>query len=329
MSNYRNKILNDRSLTKEEKLSKLILVKNVGWCFTLFRDEPPVMTDPMLCLIYQREICPKTQNHHWQCAFRFRNENGNMLKYAQKQVPKDCHIEPALGLWEDQVKYCSKVLNKDGSQARVDPLVEPVILGDAPSFGEELKKRKASCLLDFCEELKKGTPLKKLCLEFPEEFVRNHNGLKVFAAMCIKPDEIPYDLSTFNRPAPILFDKKEQKHWLISGAQFLGKSSWIRACFPKAMYVYKNIEALINWDPSEHDVIIFDDCLFKNDRDRNEQLQLLQSNATQTIRIRFHNIVIPQYFPRIFLHNPGFYPFDDDEAINARLEKLELTEKLY
>jgi len=331
----RNAILNNHGLTKEQKIFALMKIPNVGWCFTDYSEQAPEFNPKMRCLVYQQEICEKTLAEtgeirlHWQCGFNVNNEHGIMFKTALKLVPKGVHLEPALGLWKDIHEYCTADETHPKFPKKLpQPRCPPVILGDPPAFGDELKKRKVDGLYGLATLIQQGASLKKVALSDPATFIRNYRGLQNFATLCKPADQVVYKLDQFTLPPPIIPDVKTQTHLIFEGQPFIGKTSWLRACFPLAKYVYQNVETLIGWDPTDHDMIIFDDCDFTT-RHRNEQLQFVQSNVTQVIKVRNVNIEIPQFYPRIFIYNKGHYPFgpEFEEAIEDRLQKVSLGEK--
>jgi len=287
--------------------------KFARWCFTSFDiDLKPVLHDSMQCLIYQKEKCPESGKLHWQGGFQLKNRNGIQLKSAKKLFHNQVHLEPMMGSWEQTVAYCTK----ESSRVEVGEL-----LGNPPSYGNELKTKKVSRLSTLFEEIKKGTPKRQIIESDPESYIRNHNAIDKLIKLYHKP--IPnkkFDREDFNLKF-IDWDKLLDKHntlaYVIQGPSGIGKTQWAYANFNNPL-VIRHIDDLHSFDNSVHDGLIFDDMDFRQ-WPRTAQIHLLTTDEERTIHARYQNVTIPKDTKMIFTCNEEIFTYD--EAINRRHKK--------
>lgn len=75
-------------------------------CMALF-EEPNFDMTKILYACYQKEICPKTNNEHWQTYVEFKTSYE--LKYCQKYIGvENCHLEKRRGTPIQARDYCLK-----------------------------------------------------------------------------------------------------------------------------------------------------------------------------------------------------------------------------
>ena len=108
------------------------------WCFTLFTDAPgtPAVAPTELpsgfsFMIFQEEICPSTQRHHYQGFVRVESPHGTRFTQVKRLVQTAFHttkspwIGWSRGTIEQNIRYCSKV------DTRV-PGTQTTVLGEQP-----------------------------------------------------------------------------------------------------------------------------------------------------------------------------------------------------
>ena len=108
------------------------------WCFTLFTDAPGTpaippseLPDGFSFFIYQEEICPRTQRHHYQGFVRVSSPHGIRFTQLKRMVQTAFHttkspwIGWSRGTVDQNIAYCSKV------DTRV-PGTVTVVLGEPP-----------------------------------------------------------------------------------------------------------------------------------------------------------------------------------------------------
>lgn len=93
------------------------------WALTIFQDKndvPKFYSDITKYFLYGSEICPKSENHHFQCYIVFKYQK--TFSGVKKLYPK-AHIECVKGSPESNIRYCKK----DGKW---------IDFGKAPAQGE-------------------------------------------------------------------------------------------------------------------------------------------------------------------------------------------------
>jgi len=278
--------------------------RSVGWTFTSFLDTPPVLDPKMRCMIYQREIC-KTGREHWQGAFRMKTRSGVTFKTAQKIAPPGAHLEASRGTWRENVVYCSKQYNSDGTQARKDLGTEPTIIGDAPMHTVEH-------LDQIGQMIRMGVPVREIADENFDLWARNHNAINRYALMQVVP--VPRDFSIVDYHEPGLDLKKSV---ILIGPTNIGKTCWALSHFLNPLLV-RHTEDLKRLHP-DHDGIVFDDMEFSH-WPRTAQIHILDMDFPTSINVKNGSICIPKGMPRIFTGNERM--FTRDEAIDRRVNEV-------
>lgn len=296
-------------------------LKFKGFIMTLFTEEPPTLHEDMKCLITQREVCPTTGRLHWQTAFLVKAPNGLVEKTVRKWFP-DVHIEGMIGTWERNVKYCSKTHNEDGTEARHDMSVEPIILGDVPKEKKEKKQKGPDLLLKVYEMARSGASVMEIADAYPAVYMRNHNAVAKVIEMFKLPSS-PIVHVYFIIPKQVF---PPNKVLIFTGETNIGKTAYAKFHFICPLLV-SNIEDLRSFDYRVHDGIIFDDCDV-NHMPRTTQIHLCDMEEPRSIYARFANIVIPANTKKIFTCNYGKIPVNlGDSAIARRCQLIDLGNK--
>lgn len=129
--------------------------------------ERPVWNEKdMLCLRGQLEKCPSTGRLHWQFYVKFKNAKrpkgaGNACSC------EGAHMEPR------------KFKIKDGDMENYGLKSESSIEGTQFTFGdEEITQGTRTDLKSMCREILDGKCLADIAQEYPEQYVKYHNGIK-------------------------------------------------------------------------------------------------------------------------------------------------------
>lgn len=137
-----------------------------------------------------------------------------------------------------------------------------------------------------------------------------------------------FKLTDFNIP-PVDFEEKAVLMW---GDTHLGKTQFALANFTNPLLVghFDDLKRL----RKENDGIVFDDMSFKH-MPFDSVKHLLDWDETRSIHCRFSNAVIPANTRKIFCSNSEnpFYeltiPMADRDAIESRLKRINVTDKLF
>lgn len=139
---------------------------------TLFEDPEVESLDVRWTyIVYQKEICPKTKKDHWQGFIIWKNSAS--LKQMQSTFGKKAHYEVA------KAPHAAKMYCKKKETAVPNTQVE---FGEPPSQGRRNDIHNVtSAILD------KEMSVQDVALEFPELFIKFHNGIKALCHQRIKP----------------------------------------------------------------------------------------------------------------------------------------------
>ncbi len=138
-----------------------------NWCFTSYI-EPNFDNEKLLYCIYQKELCPSTNNIHWQGYLEIKE------KHSRKGVQKICnnpmlHLETRLGTQEQAIEYYMKLDTKIG---------EPIL------YGKPKKQGKRSDLDTMVEAIENGLTAKEILSEFRGNALRHlgmiTRGLRIY-----------------------------------------------------------------------------------------------------------------------------------------------------
>ena len=302
--------------TPKPKRSHKAKNASVGWTFTYYSVDPPLY-DPrkLRCMIYQREICPETGNHHWQGALRTEDHHGLNRKSIVKLFPNGIHdnaLQKSRAPWQKNFEYCSKI------ETRI-PGTEPTVLGNPPKFGSALAAAKVNHNALILDELKSGTPMADILTNLPNSLPMLGNMLKAREILNV-PIIVPRPMSDFILPNSLV----PGKCLVIVGETDLAKTAFALAHFKHPLFI-SHIDGLKKYVSSYHDGIVFDDMSFTH-WETTHQIHLVDSEYPREIHSRYYNGWIPANTPKIFTCNK--HPFTNDPAINRRIVTLNVTESL-
>ena len=107
-------------------------IKSYDWTITSYRDmsKPPrFIMEKMWFLVFQREVCPRSGNHHWQGYVQFRRMVN--LKSAQFLVNcPDQHMEAVQSTPQANYDYCTKIDTRlAGTEPYTEGFMQPRIEG--------------------------------------------------------------------------------------------------------------------------------------------------------------------------------------------------------
>lgn len=159
--------------------------------------------------------------------------------------------------------------------------------------------------------------------------IRSVNDIKALQTSVRKrpATEITYTLDDFITKLPIDFEVV-----FITGPAGIGKTQFAKAHFNNALIV-SHMDTLKQFDPHEHDGIIFDDMTFAH-YPREAVIHLLDWEEDRDIHCRFQNAFIPKETRKIFCSNKSFNDtfgsnMENDEAVTRRISDwLVLTKDL-
>lgn len=129
-----------------------------NWCATFFT-KPTSVPEGVTYLIMGEEICPTTNNVHWQ-SYLETNKPMRMSGIKKLFNDKTVHLEPRAGTQEQAINYCKKD-------------------GKFEEFGEPTKAGKRTDLKKIADDIMSGKKtIQNLMVEDPETYCRYRNGLK-------------------------------------------------------------------------------------------------------------------------------------------------------
>jgi len=313
------------SETPKEKRSHKAKDTSVGWTFTYYSDAHPLF-DPrkLRCMVYQREVCPTTGNHHWQGALRTVDHHGMGRKSIVKFFPNGIHdkaLKKSKGTWEQNFNYATK------KETRLDPDALPFILGNPPKFGSALAAAKINHYALIVDDVANKVPLATILRDHPAALQIIHQVqtaqdiLHTQDLMIRKPEE--FDVPLLNLRDDIVY--------VFLGPTLMGKTSYALAHFKNPLFV-RHLDALKRFQPGVHDGIVFDEMYFK---DKDVDFQKVITDIEQPVEIsgtRYRCPIIPRGTKRIFCCNT--YPFlkdnsTDGAAITRRIELVEFKTPVY
>lgn len=159
--------------------------------------------------------------------------------------------------------------------------------------------------------------------------IRSVNDIKALQTSVRKrpATEITYTLDDFITKLPYDFETV-----FITGPAGIGKTQFAKAHFNNALIV-SHMDTLKQFNPDEHDGIIFDDMTFAH-YPREAVIHLLDWEEDRDIHCRFQNAFIPKETRKIFCSNKSFNDtfgnnMENDEAVTRRISDwLVLTKDL-
>jgi len=181
-----------------------------NFCFTDFCDDTVDFLqsneDECQYFIYQKEICPKTGNEHWQGYVQWKERK--YLTWLKSNVSAIAHWEIAKGGPQSNIDYCSK------DESRVDDEGTTV-------FGVPMFAGKRSDILRMRDEIEKGATIRELVWECDDGVARTTLRCSRAAQLAIE---------TFKSYSGLKFDP-QIKVICIWGEPGVGKTSAVTQGF--------------------------------------------------------------------------------------------------
>jgi len=129
----------------------------------------------MTYLVYQLEVCPKTQKLHVQGYVEF--INGMSYKAIKKLFNDDTmHLESRAGSADQAANYCTKVESRFCPDGEVDSSLLPYVQGPL-EFGQRSKQGSRTDLTSAISVLVESGSIRQVAAEFPEIVVKYSRGL--------------------------------------------------------------------------------------------------------------------------------------------------------
>lgn len=126
----------------------------------------------------------KSGGHHWQGWCHFDKEI--VFTSLKSLFCNKIHWEKMIGTTEQNMAYCTKVKNKDGSEARVEN-TEPIVFGDSEARNPHIKRGAGARndleeVINLCNEGNTEDDVRALC---PAEWIKYHKGIKDYMRFCV------------------------------------------------------------------------------------------------------------------------------------------------
>jgi len=251
-----------------------------------------------MCFI-SKEIAPTTGTPHLQGRIVFRR-NYRFTQWKKQE-------------WADHFEW---------TKARSD--ICYMIKKDSVIFIDKKKNQgKRSDLQDCIDSAAGGASKRKLFTDFGPTMVRYGRGIAEATKALKAPEPLAnYTLADFPNWTPITDFTKSP---IICGGAGLGKTEFALAHFKNALLV-SEIDQLLDFDPDEHDGIVFDDMDFtdsgpKMNQGRSQQIAVTDNAMPRAVRCRYRSPVIPRGTKKIFTCNNWCVDVDDP-AIARRIQQV-------
>lgn len=217
-----------------------------------------------------------------------------------KKIPglARAHLEKRRGTSEQASDYCKKEEDffelGDRSQAAVG---------------------KRSLYEEAVTALREGATIDDLWKEHTGVMIRYAKGFKD-AKIALQPKKKlkTFDLETFK----FQFAFEAGRSHILVGPSGVGKTSYVRSKFPEALMV-SHMDDLLQFDPTYHTAIIFDDMSFTH-MPRTAQIHLVDQDDDRSIHCRYQTAFIPAGTMKIFTTNVENIFDLTDEAIKRRVK---------
>jgi len=184
--------------------------------------------------VYQHEICPSTHKRHLQGFTIFKKQTTfqRTARLFGLEGTTNLHVEKLRGTIVEASDYCKK------DESRV-PGTLYYESGPCPMKSGDQGKR--NDLVDVCEEINNGVPMRDVALRHPSTYVRLHKGLAAYK-LILAPQRTHHTVSL-----------------ILYGASDAGKTHWVRKAYPDALWITKGAYSLW-WDAYDnHQVVVFDE----------------------------------------------------------------------
>jgi len=262
-------------------------------------------------MVYQHEVGEEGTPHYQGYV-----ELSKSVKLAGlKKWLTRAHLEKRKGNRDQARAYCMK------TDTQTHP---PIEYGDWHSGGSG----KRNDLAEIQKKIHEGKPMREIAQEHFGSWLRYADGFKKYKKLVCQPARPKRKLEEFLHE-PLNLDKTT----LIYGPSGTGKTNFALAHFDNALLV-STMDDLAEYDPQEHDGIVFDDVNF-SDRSATELIHLVDQEMPRSIRVRYVCAHIPANTKKIVTHQhrtclyPHYCPDDQKNAIDRRLNVVEITAPLF
>nr|QKI29020.1 Rep [Kummerowia striata CRESS virus] len=292
------------------------------WCLTYNNPEEDIDifnqylnklidTKKLQYVVYQLEKGLEETSHYQIYIELFRDKP---FTYVKGIFPK-CHIEPRKGTGTQARDYCMKEESRQSGPYE---------------FGEfkNISQGKRTDLSKVADLVKSGTSLKRIANEYPEQFMKYHNGIQKLMKLNDPPFQHEYTMDQYAVQPLTDFSKSI----LLVGPTNNGKTHYACAHFKNPLLVSQmdDLQRL----SEDHDGIVFDDQSY-NHMPPNTVIHLLDMEFTRSIRNRHYDAVIPKKTPKIFTNNrDDIFKFEGTDpevqkAIERRYVTIYINEPLF
>ena len=167
-----------------------------------------------------------------------------------------------------------------------------------------------------------GASLRQLYTEFGPTMVRYRQGIEAAKSAVVERERLgSFRLVDFPNWEPV---EDWSKSVVLSGPPGAGKTEWALAHFNNPMLVSER-DQLLEYQPDEHDGIVFDDVDFTQDT-REFNITLADQTMPRGVRCRYRTVTIPKGTKKFFVGNTPTLMIDD-AAVARRVRHLTVVDR--
>lgn len=206
-----------------------------------------------------------------------------------------------------------------------DMLYEAKLDGEVFINIDNRKQGERSDLTDLANDIHGKMSKRKLWEKHPEAMIKFFRGAyEMMKVVNLPKDTTEFTLADYPNWTPFTDWSKSHILWGPAG---LGKTNFALAHFRNGKLI-TDIDDLKDFDPSEHDGLVFDDMCFLHIPE-NCQIHIVDITNNRSIRCRNSNGFIPAYTKKIFCTNAedGAIVQLGNPAIARRVTVTEVTER--
>lgn len=264
-------------------------------------------------LVYQHELSPTTDKHHWQGYIQLHTPQ--RYTTINKNIPQlfKAHYEAARGTAKEAGDYCLKDETRIPNTIRFE-------------YGTRIDQGQRTDLERIQESIEGGATMKEIAVNHFSEWVFHRRAFAEYQTMFKPRFQHEFTLDQYSeKMSSDIFSKAV----LVYGPSGIGKTNWVLAHFENPLLI-SHMDQLKDITP-EHDALVFDDISFKH-MPIGSVIHLLDMKFDRQIHTRYSNATIPKGMKRVFTYNLS-NPFYDDNlthaehknAVDRRLTKIHVT----